>query len=165
MKYFAYGSNMCTNRLGKRAPSCKFCAVAALKGYEVKFHKRSRKDGSGKCNAYRTGNQDDEVIGALFEIDPLEKEDLARYEGVGYHETSVSVVSAGRVITAFTYVADAETIDDSLAPYTWYKDFVVAGALEHGLPKTYIQKLEAVRADNDSDKKREETERRLLPCR
>jgi hypothetical protein len=33
----------------------------------LKFHKRS-KDGSGKCNAFRTGSQADYVIGVVFEV-------------------------------------------------------------------------------------------------
>jgi hypothetical protein len=62
------------------------------------------------------------------------------------------------------YVADQTAIDDRLAPYTWYKDFVLHGAREHGLPAAYIAGIEAVEARQDDDPIREQRERRRLPC-
>lgn len=88
MKYFAYGSNMCTNRLKGRVPSCKFYDVGKLKGYILKFHKRSS-DGSGKCNVIPSGNAKDEIIGVVFDIDEDEKGCLNEAEGQGYRETMV----------------------------------------------------------------------------
>jgi hypothetical protein len=32
-----------------------------------------------------------------------------------------------------------DAIDDRLKPYSWYKDFVMKGAQEHGLPLEYIR--------------------------
>src|SRR3989441_4880942 len=92
-KYFAYGSNMCTSRLRKRVPSAKAHSKASLSGYTLKFHKRS-KDGSAKCNVLETKNPRDMVMGVLFYIDPAEKPDLDKAEGVGhgYHETKVELV-------------------------------------------------------------------------
>ena len=143
--YFAYGSNMCTNRLRERAPSCNFVAVGAVPRYILKFHKKS-KDGSGKCNAYYTGNEQDTIIGAIFDIDPADKRKLENAEGLGsgYHEKEVKVYYKQGNIKAFMYEADDWAIDDSLQPYTWYKDFVVQGAKEHNLPEDYIKELEAV---------------------
>ena len=167
MKYFAYGSNMCSSRLRDRVPSCKFYAVATIKGYKLKFHKRSEEDRSGKCNAFHTDDGNDEICGVVFEIDESEKLSLDRAEGLGhgYNEKNVIVMTKGGLIAAVMYVADSRAIDDSLAPYTWYKDFVVGGAKEHGLPKSYVQILESVSAQEDLDKNRESRNRRLLPCR
>jgi hypothetical protein len=51
-----------------------------------------------------------------------------------------------------TYIADASFIDDSLQPYSWYKDFVLAGAEEHGLPAEYVEsRIVAVHAIGDPD--------------
>jgi len=165
MKYFAYGSNMCTNRLRSRIPSFKFYIVATLKRYELKFHKRST-DGSGKCNAYYTGNDDNDVFGVVFEIDDVEKSKLDEAEGVGhgYHETPIEVITANGLVHAYMYVSDPDSINDSLIPYTWYKDFVVNGAKQHRLPKEYIRNLETVEACSDTDKNREARKRSLLPC-
>lgn len=165
MRYFAYGSNMCTNRLRDRVPSCRFYAVATLKRYMLKFHKQST-DGSGKCNAYCTNDQDDEIIGVVFEIDESEKSDLDDAEGLGsgYNEGIVDVLTVNGTISAHMYVADPTAIDDSLTPYTWYKDFVVGGARQHELPEKYIKGLETIEARVDPDRHREDRKRRLLPC-
>src|SRR5690348_15499711 len=46
MLYFAYGSNMCTNRLRAkdRVPSAEFVQTARLAKHIFRFHKRSDKD-------------------------------------------------------------------------------------------------------------------------
>ena len=151
MYYFAYGSNMPTERFRDRVPSCKFITVAVLKSHILRFHKRSRKDGSGKCNAYYTGTESDEVIGVVFDIEPTERAALDIVEGLGrgYHEKTVCVETTDGVIRAFMYEADNTAIDDALKPFTWYKKLVVQGAREHGLPEDYIQQIEAVPADGD----------------
>ena len=93
--YFAYGSNMSTPRLRYRVPGCQFAFVARLPNYKLCFHKRS-KDGSAKCNAFRTAEPTDVVIGAVYEIPTNEKPALDRAEGLGagYHEEIVPVLSA-----------------------------------------------------------------------
>ena len=161
LRYFAYGSNMCTSRLrGRGVPSAKPQSVVALKGYKLRFHKRSTTDSSAKCNAYRTDNPEDHVIGVIFDIDPAEKPELDKAEGLGhgYHE------QCSDRLNAYMYVADPDAIDDRLVPYTWYLDFVVGGAREHNLPEEYVQQLLTVKAVIDSDKERERKERSLLPC-
>ena len=45
---------------------------------------------------------------------------------------------------AFTYHANPARIDAALRPFDWYKDYVVRGAREHGLPADYIRELEVV---------------------
>jgi gamma-glutamylcyclotransferase (GGCT)/AIG2-like uncharacterized protein YtfP len=165
MKYFAYGSNMCMNRLRNRVPSCRFHVIASIKGYVLKFHKRSN-DGSGKCNIITSDNNHDEVIGVIFEIDETEKPQLDRAEGLGegYHEECIELVTPSGNIKAFTYIADPDAIDESLRPYTWYKDFVLYGAQQHRLPDHYIDHIRIIEAQIDPDTEREESNRRLLPC-
>ena len=82
MKYFAYGSNMCSLLLKDRVPSAEKYAIAAFKGHVLKFHKIS-KDGSGKCDAFETKSPEDIVYGVLFEISENEKQDLDSKEGLG----------------------------------------------------------------------------------
>jgi hypothetical protein len=59
-------------------------------------------------------------------------------------------------------VADDSAVDDSLKPYSWYKDLVVEGARPLSLPPEYVSQLEAFEADNDSDVEREKQNRKLL---
>jgi gamma-glutamylcyclotransferase (GGCT)/AIG2-like uncharacterized protein YtfP len=160
MKYFAYGSNMLTRRLRKRVPSCRFSAVAVLRLYKLMFHKISN-DGSGKCNAFYTGLQQDEVLGVVFEIDSEEKSELDKAEP-GYVAKCVKVHCGDVTIEAITYVADTSSIDDSLRPYTWYKDLVLAGANEHNLPKAYIEQIRRTPADTEPDRSRDQKNRRII---
>ena len=165
MRYFAYGSNMLAQRLRApdRTPSAKFLTAARLKGHVLKFHKRSR-DGSGKCSAFETGNPNDEVHGIVFEIGETEKPALDKAEGLGkgYGEKVVHLTTSHQNLSAFTYIATADYIDNSLRPYTWYKDLVVAGAKQHSLPRRYIRQLEAVETQEDPDSERASRERQIL---
>ncbi len=104
----------------------------------------------------------DAVIGVVYEIPTNEKPALDRAEGLGrgYHEEMVRVLSPeGEEIPACTYIAD-RFIDNGLQTYSWYKDFVVAGAEEHRLPPAYVESyITAVRAIRDPDLQRERTSR------
>ena len=160
--YFAYGSNMSTPRLRYRVPGCRFEFVARLPNYELCFHKRSN-DGSVKCNAFKTAEPTDAVIGCVYEIPSNQKPALDRAEGLGagYHEEIVHVLSPkGGEVVVCTYIADASFIDDSLQPYSWYKDFVLAGAEEHRLPAEYVEsRIVAVHAIGDPDPQRQQARR------
>ena len=61
----------------------------------------------------------------------------------------------GEQVQARTYVADPKFIREGLAPYSWYKAYVLAGAVEHGLPLEYVAgAIESVVATEDPDKQR-----------
>ncbi len=161
-RYFAYGSNMSQKRLCDRVPSAKPLGAYTLPSHNLRFHKRSDKDGSGKCDAFETGDEADFVLGRLFAIAQSEETALDEAEGLhkGYEKKIVAVVDAdGNVEEAFTYYATC--MDVSLRPYTWYKKHVLAGAREAALPDDYIEKIEAVVAKDDFDKEREQKELKI----
>lgn len=162
--YFAYGSNMSTARLRERMPSCNPLGLATLPGHSLRFHKRSV-DGSGKCNALATDERDS-VIGVLFSFDPAERAALDKAEGVGngYEHATVTVINdKGRRRKVLTYLATPSHIDESLKPYGWYKEFVLAGAREHGLPAEYVaEHIQSVEAVEDPDQAREIKQRATL---
>jgi hypothetical protein len=162
--YFAYGSNMSTARLRKRMPSCKPLGIATLPGHALRFHKRST-DKSGKCNAFASG-KDNSVIGVLFSFDPAERAKLDEAEGVGsgYEHAMVTVTNEkGRRQKILTYLATLDYIDDSLKPYGWYKDFVLTGGKEHGLPPEYIAEfIQSVEVIEDPNKTRDMKQRATL---
>ena len=64
--YFAYGSNMLTARLRERTPSATPIGIGRLTGHVLSWDKRSRADGSGKCDAEATGHERDVIWGVLF---------------------------------------------------------------------------------------------------
>src|ERR1700687_277338 len=126
MLYFAYGSNMCTGRLRERVPSAMTVRIAQLLNHSLRFHKRSNKDGSGKADAYFTGERENEVWGVIFEFDPAEKQNLDRHEGLGrgYAEKQITVIDLdGSPHPLFMYAADEAHIEPALRPYSWYKRF------------------------------------------
>jgi gamma-glutamylcyclotransferase len=147
--YFAYGSNMFTRRLTapSRTPSALPEGTGFVAGRRLTFDKVS-KDGSGKCDM-EPGNPADRTYGVLFRIAQSEAAALDRAEGLGggYCKETVQVAMADRTITATAYVATDK--EPACRPYSWYKAFVVAGAVEHGLPNAYIECLRAVPSQSD----------------
>ena len=170
MKYFAYGSNMFTRRLTDplRAPSAVPCGVASLPGYAVRFHKVGR-DGSGKCTLIATGNEASIAYGVLYELADSDGARLDRVEGVhtgGYTRCSVQLrLLDGSSTGATTYVAGDRYVDAARVPFDWYRDLVVAGAIEHGLPDPYIDELRRIPAVRDPDVVRAAQSQRLLKGR
>ncbi|RTR39686.1 gamma-glutamylcyclotransferase [Shewanella canadensis] len=161
MKYFAYSSNMSLLRLRQRVPSVEKVGVFVLKAHELRFHKIG-KDGSGKCDAFRTNNIDDVVIGAIFEINEDEKEALDRAEGLGYGygEKTVNVQNdAGDIFEVFTYCATKT--DSSLQPFSWYLNHVVIGAKETNVPTQYLAVIESIECIEDPDKNRDSEQRAI----
>ena len=106
------------------------------------------------------------MIGVLFSFDPAERAKLDEAEGVGsgYEHAMVTVINdKGRRRKVLTYLATPGYIDDSLKPYSWYKDFVLAGGREHGLPPEYIAEyIQSVEAIEDANKTRDKKQRATL---
>jgi hypothetical protein len=82
-----------------------------------------------------------------------DKRYLDRKEGLGlpsgYKECAVEVSIPGGQMQAMIYYSTH--IGADLRPYTWYRDKVIAGAREHGLPEEYIRNLERVSAMSNPD--------------
>ena len=165
--HFGYGSNMLLKKLqndGKedghrRCPTAEKKSNCKIKKHRLRFWKKSR-DGSGKCYIEYTGNDEDVVYGVLFSIDEIDHGYLSKEEGAtsqysGYKEEKVSVITDDGEIDAFTYTINGEDkIDKTRKPYSWYKEQVVQGAIENGLPEDYIKKIEAFESKQDKDEKR-----------
>ena len=161
MKYFAYGSNMSLARLQQRTPGARRLRSCILPGHVLRFHKAGR-DGSGKCDAFHTGNPQDRVMGALFELCPEQKPALDRVEGLGrgYAVTVVLLhVGPGNRVEALTEYATA--FDPLLKPYTWYKQHVLVGAREIRLPASYVAQIDRIDGLEDPDRLRNARERAI----
>ena len=91
MFYFAYGSNMLTERLQARVSSASFKSTAILPDYSLRFHKRST-DGSGKCDVVQCAGE--LVHGVFFKIDCVQQDMLDDAEGLGkgYDHLNVKVI-------------------------------------------------------------------------
>ena len=145
---------MLVRRLRDRTPSAAPRGVATLKGHRLAFHKRGA-DGSGKADARATGSVQDRVYGVVFRVDVAELTDLDGFER-GYARRWVRVSMSGAGTTrAFCYEALETHVEPGLRPFDWYRDIVVTGAREHGLPSGYVRSLieHPTIADPDPDRR------------
>jgi len=97
-------------------------------------------------------------LGRLYEIDEAEKSALDRAEGLGYgyEEKIVEIFNDSISFKASTYYAT--NINNTLKPFTWYKQHVLIGAREANLPKEYIGVIESVPVIGDCDTERKAQE-------
>lgn len=159
MYYFAYGSNMSARRLKARIPDARIIDTGCIAGHELRFHKASQIDGSGKCDICPSSEMDRCVYGVLYEISYADRIHLDAVEGsgVGYIRKEVMVqLSNGAKCKAATYFA--LTVDASLRPYHWYKEHVLRGAEENQLPAEYIEKIASTTSIDDPNTERHEQE-------
>lgn len=147
VRYLAYGSNLHPLRLRERVPSARLLGTARVTGWSLSFTKRGQ-DGSGKCTI---SESNDSVSCAIYEMTRADKTKLDDIEGVGrgYLEHVLCVPDFG---DCATYVAEAGWVDESLLPFCWYRDLVVAGAVLHGFDERYLAHigLQEIRVDADS---------------
>jgi len=154
-RYFAYGSNMLTERLVRRCPSAVPVGPAVARGYRLRFAKTGR-DGSGKATLVRDPAQ--RVHGVLFTIETRDLEALHRAEGVGigydYQQSFRVTGPDSSNILASTYIGVGNAYDDNLKPFDWYRALVLAGATHHRLPDDYLDQIRGIVAEPDPDKTR-----------
>lgn len=154
--YFAYGSNLHPERLGRRTPSQRMVGVAELPHHDLRFHKRSGVDDSAKADAYYTGDPVHRVLGVVYALDAKDFPTLDRVEslGAGYDLKTETLRVAGQDVEVFLYVAQAPYIDPDSEPFRWYRDLVLHGAVYHGFPAAYVERIRAVAGRPDPDAER-----------
>lgn len=148
--YFAYGSNMLVERLAKRCSSAQSIGVAAIDGYSLTFSKLSQ-DESGKATI-EASEPDNQVHGAVFQIQISEREELDVAEGDGYlrvDDLMVMLLPEQRKVVASAYIAKDEVKRAGLQPYDWYMGLILAGAAQQGLPSSCIAALQEVEVSVD----------------
>lgn len=134
--YFAYGSNLLSERMRSRVASARRVCGAWVDDKRLTFGKRGR-DGSGKATLVATIGA--RVWGALYAIDPAHWERLDGFEP-GYERVALEVTTENHErVTAATYIAP-ETASEPVA-FAWYKRLLIDGARENGLPEPYIDSL------------------------
>ena len=157
---------MSSKRLRERVPSAKPIARGILRCHRLAFHKKSKKDESGKCDIV-VSSASDVVWGRVYEFDDKQKKCLDRAEGLnyGYWKKRVTVeLDCGSTVCADTYYADPKKTNPCLKPYTWYVRHVLIGAKEAHLPSDYIKCIEAVDTQEDCNKFREAIELVIYSC-
>lgn len=160
MLYFGYGSNMPKARIEARLGHVERLGAAWLPGWRLAFHKRGA-DGSGKCDAVPTHHPGDRLWGALDRLTEDQMEGLDRIEQ-GYDRRTVEVRFEEGSRTAGLYVAREDRIDPELRPWRWYKELVLAGAREIGLPADYTASIREVASRSDPNRERAARNRAIL---
>ncbi|WP_318764554.1 gamma-glutamylcyclotransferase family protein [Agrobacterium fabrum] len=158
--YFAYGPTC-------RPPGCANACRAASHSASLPCRViRSVFINAAPINPESATHSPVKVIGrdrGPVQLRSYERAKLDKAEGVGngYEHATVTVISdKGRRRKVLTYLAAPDYIDDSLKPYGRYKDFVLAGGREHGLPSEYISEyIESVEPIEDPDKIRDNKRR------
>jgi len=157
-RYAAYGSNLHLLRLKKRVSSARHLGVSFISGYDLRFHKKSSIDGSGKCSIC-IGNHGVHI--AVFEIKSSQKADLDRIEGLGKGYTELQFRDPDFGL-CMAYIADPAAIDESLRPMNWYKELVLIGCRSNEFPDEYIRKIEDIETIEDSDNVRSREQWRIV---
>lgn len=134
--YFAYGSNMDSAQMARRVPQARAVGRARLVGYRFACDKVGR-DGSAKANVAPDAGR--EVWGVVFELVVTDLAVLDRYEG-GYRRRTVHVdATSGSPLLCEIYVSSITS--PTLLPTAAYRDRMVRGAREHGLPPAWQRLL------------------------
>ena len=155
MIYFAFGSNMDPQQMRERCPSHKVRGRACLPNFELCFPRRSPKR---KCATAGFAPADGNLVwGVLYELDEKDAASLHRAEGYvpgraaeknrhNLEEIQVRLDGLnGEAVAALTYVACPDRL--GAAPSQEYMAHLISGAQHYGLPKAYLERLEAIKAD------------------
>jgi gamma-glutamylcyclotransferase len=96
------------------------------------------------------------VLGVVFEIDERQKRDLDEAEGVGKGYEVISAVAvrleSGAEVLARTYIGSE--LNHDLRPSDRYRALVIASAIQHGFPSSWVAALEAAEFIRDLDPRR-----------
>lgn len=131
--YVAYGSNMNLNQMKYRCPKSKPIGKAYLHGYELVFNYHA--------DVIPTGNPNDVVPVALWEIDPTEWKRLDMYEGYPRYyirETVTVKTEDGKEVEAIVYVM-AKDRKGRYAPSADYFYGIVEGCKDFGIPTDHLR--------------------------
>jgi gamma-glutamylcyclotransferase len=145
INYFAYASNMAAEVIEGLCPQHHFLGVARLDGYRLAFTRRSIRTETGVADVVPAGNET--VWGVLYEIENDELTAIDRKEGYNWAYTRVMcpvlLEAGGQSLLAVVYTVRVKEPAEIL-PSRQYLDRLIAAGHDRGLPKEYVEKLEAI---------------------
>ncbi|XP_037050113.1 gamma-glutamylcyclotransferase-like [Bradysia coprophila] len=149
--YFAYGSNLLSNRIHYQNPTAERRTTGRLENYRLDFNVQSRNwNGAG---ATIVEDDDYHVYGAIWEIDISNLDELDRQEGVDqnlYRPLTKSIITpTGGQIDCRVYQQikypdvfyELEDLPVDRQPSRSYLNCILKGAYESQLPIEYIYDL------------------------
>jgi hypothetical protein len=147
MYYFAYGVNMNQQHISALCSKPKVVAVAKLADHRLAFYGYSAIwDGARETVVPTPGH---EVWGVVYDLSSTDREHLddaqdARMDGSGdYFHSPVRVTGQqGELYPVLLYKEAKQGIAEK--PSQEYLDFIIAGAVDRGLPTAYVEALRAI---------------------
>jgi gamma-glutamylcyclotransferase len=144
--YFAYGSNLLAERIHVQVKGAVFECTGVLYDYELCFFDMgARWRGAAASIEPRQPNDNKLVWGCIWRVPHSFAKELDKQEQ-HYHRLEVVVAvpsQKSRRIECRTYqYSNPRRVAQLPSPH--YKHVIVCGAIEHSLPKDYIQLLKAM---------------------
>jgi gamma-glutamylcyclotransferase len=153
--YLAYGSNLHPRRLRERIGDVELAGVVELPGWRLCFDKRGD-DGSAKANLRPVPGSNHVAWAAAYRVQPEQWPALDRFEGCGggYETFRFDVCLGDAVMPALAYLTPSHWTTESMRPFDWYRELIVAGARFLDLPKEYVDMVSACPVTADPDQER-----------
>jgi gamma-glutamylcyclotransferase (GGCT)/AIG2-like uncharacterized protein YtfP len=140
MLYFAYGSNLDPIQMRDRCPGSRPHSIARLDHYRLHFDGAAANwDDNAAANI--TPAYDGQVWGMLYEINENDLASLDEYESapMNYQRFLVTVTrTTGDTCEAIVYLRHPQ---QQGSPSPSYINTILAGAVTHDLPVSYIHRL------------------------
>jgi gamma-glutamylcyclotransferase (GGCT)/AIG2-like uncharacterized protein YtfP len=142
--YFAYGSNLDrTTFCGRRRMQPSYARRAHLRNFAIKFDLAVDTSNRGVANI--VSDPTCEMWGVVYQISRTQIRRLDRSEGVhrGFYRRIPVVITDddANEIATFSYASTRDRQDR--LPSARYLGLIVNGAIYHGLPQEWINKLRA----------------------
>lgn len=145
-RYFAYGSNMHPDEMGRRCASARLLGRARLTDHRLAFTRRSVRNYPGSGVADVVVAPGHTVWGALYAVDDGDLAALDHKEAAGqaYERVPVAVIGPeGTTEQAIAYTV-IHKAHPEVPPSPIYVGHLVAGARACRLPENYVGFLESL---------------------
>ena len=141
--YFAYGSNMNSERVRARGLEYSQVLSGQLSGYELSFNKYSANREGSAANITKQENAVTE--GVLYLLSGEEQIiQMDPFEGFPDHYSRelLSIATKSEPVKAWVYIANQRFIRENLLPPRWYLKHLLAG--KQFLTQSYYERLKKV---------------------
>jgi hypothetical protein len=134
-------------RLRERVGSVTVLGPARAHDRRLECNKHGH-DGSGKANLVEAPGET--VWGVVYGLRLRQLDALDRFEG-GYSRLRLEVQAARERHAVWTYASGRLTPDPR--PFDWYKELMLRGAQQHGLPDEWLARLRALPVRRDPQRR------------
>jgi len=146
--YFAYGSNLLSAQMARLCPGHVFLGPARLEGHRLAFTLPDAEWRGGVADIIPS--PEDEVWGALYRLGQTDLLLLDAYEGFDpqgpeggndymRRKVHVALTPDKTQVEAWTY--SVREPQGHVAPSALYRDALIEGAIERGLPAVYLETM------------------------